>query len=129
LEKLTSKRLISYLDKFNILYDYQFGFRPNHSTTQATLLIVDKIQKAIEKGKFSCGIFLDFSKAFDTDHQILLSKLSYYGIRGIANDWFASYLSNRKQFVSIDNTSSDLNTISCGVYRGLYSVLYCSFYT
>jgi hypothetical protein len=49
------------------------------------LCIVDKIQKAIEECQFSCGVFLDFSKAFDTvNHDILIMKLEHYGIRGIA---------------------------------------------
>ena len=75
----------------------------------AVLSIIDKIQKAIEDGNFSCGIFLDLSKAFETvNHQILLQKLEYYGIRGIINDWFKSYLYNRKQFVSLGSFKSDM---------------------
>lgn len=68
---------------------------------------MDKIQKAIENKQFSCGVFLDLNKAFDTvDHQILIQKLEYYGIRGVAKDWFCSYLSGRKQFVTIGDVSS-----------------------
>ena len=59
-------RLVSFLDKHNVLFEKQFGFRSNHSTDHAILSIVDKIQKAIEERNYSCGIFLDFSKAFDT---------------------------------------------------------------
>ena len=60
-------------------------------------MIKDKIQRAIEDDLFSCMIFLDFLKAFDTvDQSILIRKLSHYGIRGIANDWFTSYLHNRR---------------------------------
>ena len=118
LEKLMYKRLISFIEKNNILYEKQFGFRSNHSTIHATILIIDKIEKAIEEGCYSCGIFLDLSKAFDTvNHNILLNKLSHYGIRGTANDWFKSYLSNRKQMVSIGSTMSDLKSITCG-HRG-----------
>ena len=63
------------LYKYNIIYSGQFGFRANHSTDHALLLITDKIQRAIESGQFSCGIFLDLRKAFDTvDHDILLAK-------------------------------------------------------
>ena len=55
--------------------------------------------QAIDHGYYSCGIFLDLSKAFDTvNHQILLDKLEYYGIRGLAKQWFESYLMNRMQF-------------------------------
>ena len=104
LKKLKYNRLISYFNKINVLSDNQFGFRKNHSTFHSLILIVDKIQKAMEKGNYSCGIFIDLSKAFDTvNHNIPLGKLQRYGIRGIAKDWFASYLYNREQFVSIGN--------------------------
>ncbi len=96
-------RLIAYLQKKNVLYDKQFGFRSQNSTEHAILTITDKIQKAIENRNYSCGIFLDFSKAFDTVHHgILINKLEKYGIRGIANDWFSSYLTGRKHFVSLN---------------------------
>ena len=66
---------------------------------------------------FTIGIFLDLSKAFDTvDHDILLSKLSYYGIKGKYNNWIKSYLNNRRQFV-IDEKSG-LLSITCGVPQG-----------
>ena len=74
------------------------------------------MQLAIEDHDYSCGIFLDFSKAFDTvSHQILLTKLDYYGIRGVVKTWFISYLSNRSQFVSLGAITSDTQIVSCGV--------------
>ena len=95
-------RLIIYLDKHNIIFSGQFGFRANHSTAHALLLITDQIQRAIERGHFTCGIFLDLSQAFDTvDH---LAKLYSNGIRDIAYGCFLSYLSNCCPFVSRGNT-------------------------
>ena len=77
------------------------------------------MQKAIEDREYSYGILLDFSKAFDTvNHEIFLTKPEFYGIRGIVKDWFTSYLSNRKQFVSLGNTQSGKVNISCGVPQG-----------
>ena len=62
---------------------------------------------------------MDLQKAFDTvDHQILLAKLNHYGIRGVSNDWFKSYLSNRSQYVSINGYDSGLAAINCGVPQG-----------
>jgi hypothetical protein len=85
LEKLMVKRLINFIDKNKILSKHQYGFRRNRSTELAVLDFVDKITKAIEEGKFTVGIFLDLSKAFDTiNHKILIRKLEHYGIRGTA---------------------------------------------
>ena len=112
-------RIISYLEKFSILHNNQFGFRSKRSTTHAFLLLTDKIQRSIDNDIYSCGIFLDLCKAFDiVDHRIMLNKLEYYGIRGVANDWFASDLSNRRQFVSFFGTNSDYQTVTCGVPQG-----------
>ena len=123
---MNNYRPISLLSIFNkileisiIFYNKQFGFRENYSTSHATLCIVDRIQRAIEEGQYSCGIFLDFSKAFDTvNHNILLEKLKHYGIRRITNDWFVSYLSNRSQYVSIGNNKSDTASTTLGVPQG-----------
>ena len=119
LEKLMFKRLIDFIEKNNMFYDRQFGFKAKHSTDHAILSIIDKIQRASDKSDFSCGIFLDFSKAFDTvNHKILLKKVEYYGVRGIARNWFASYLYNRQQTVVINNTASDPQNFTCGIPQG-----------
>ena len=69
--------------------------------------------------KMTCGIFIDLSKAFDTvNHKILIAKLEHYGIRGKALDIFKSYLSNRKQYVQLENSKSKLRPITCGVPQG-----------
>ena len=113
------KRLTNYIERTEILYKGQFGFRSKHSTVQAVISITDKIQRAIEDGLFSCGFFFYLSKAFDTvNHQILITKLEHYGIRGITKDWFTSYLENRKQFVSIGSSVSDELVVLCGVPQG-----------
>ena len=103
----------------NLIYSLQFGFRQKHLTSHAFTHLTDKIREQLDKGNFACGIFVDFQKAFDTvDHQILIQKLNYYGIRGIANNWFSSYLQNRTQFVSINGFDSNVNAICCGVPQG-----------
>ena len=118
-ERLVYNRLISYLNKNNILYDYQFGFRSNHDTAMAVTEMVDKIAEAIDSKKISLGIFIDLSKAFDTiNHNILIQKLSFYGIRGLSLEWFKSYLSDRSQFVYYNNAKSTVEKITCGVPQG-----------
>ena len=85
----------------------------------AALDICNYIINGFDNNEHTLGIFLDLSKAFDTvDHTILLYKLYNYGIRGIAHNWFRNYLSNRKQYVRINNCSSSLGDISCGVPQG-----------
>ena len=118
-EKIIYSRLINYIDKSNILYKYQYGFRKKHSTEHALIELVDQIRASFGDKKMTCGIFIDLSKAFDTvNHQILLHKLEHYGIRGKALDLFKSYLSNRKQYVQIDKCKSSTRPISCGVPQG-----------
>ena len=96
-EKVMYNRLIAFLDNFDILFENQFGFRKLHSSYMALMVLTDKLIRSLENGEFVIGVYLDFSKAFDTvDHEIPLSKLSHYGIRGDCLNWFQSYLSNRK---------------------------------
>ena len=91
------KRTYSFLTETQQLYHGQYGFRTNHSTEHAISELVGNIAKGFENNKYTIGIFLDLSKAFDTlNHSILLQKMERYGIRGLAQDWFASYLKNRK---------------------------------
>ena len=99
-EKLIYNRLVAYLEKNNILYKYQFGFRSKHSTELALTFLIKHISEAFENKQYVLSIFLDFSKAFDTvNFQILLNKLQHYGIRGIPLKWFKSYLINRKHVI------------------------------
>ena len=81
--------------------------------------ITENIQSQLDQNKFCVRVLVDLKKVFDTvDHEILPKKLSHYGIRGIANEWFCSYLTKRKQYVIIGNQVSTLNEISTGVPQG-----------
>ena len=105
------KRLYSFLSNNNIIYNLQFGFRQQYSASHALTNITENIRK--DDGNIGCGVFVDLQKAFVTvDHQILLAKLNHYGIRGVSNDWFKSYLSNCNQYVSINGFDSGLTTIN-----------------
>ena len=118
-EKIMYSRLMSFLEFHKILYHKQFGFRKKHSTYMAIMILLDKLINSIENGETVVGVYLDFSKAFDTVvHNILLTKLYHYGIRGNALQWFKSYMSERKQFVSYNGTSSSMKTVCCGVPQG-----------
>ena len=109
LEKIMYSRLQKFIDQQKILCANQYGFREKHSTYLALLNIIDYITEQLDSKAFTIGIFIDLSKAFDTiDHTILLKKLDNYGIRGIALDWFKSYLSNRMQSVEISGQVSVL---------------------
>ena len=118
-EKLIYKQLINYIEKQNILYEFQFGFRKGQSTGLAIAEITDNLKRAIDNNLYTCGVFLDLSKAFDTvNHAILLKKLEKYGIRGLPLKWFHDYLDNRKQYVSLGNVESQLQAITCGIPQG-----------
>ena len=119
LEKLMFNRLYTFLESNKCIYDLQFGFRQKHSTNHALLNMVQQIKETIDKGDIGIGVFVDFQKAFDTvNHKILLGKLEHYGIRGVANKWFASYLANRQQYVSIGGIKSEIKPIMHGVPQG-----------
>ena len=115
-EKIMYDRLLNFLERYKILYCKQYGFRKKYSTYMALITLMDKLTNAIENGEYVIGIFLDFSKAFDTvNRDILLEKLEHYGIRGCALSWFRSYISNRPQYVTYNGTTSMSQTIKCGV--------------
>ena len=118
-EKLMHSCLYSFLLRHDVLYDKQFGFRKGVSTEMALMTVVDRITCALDKKQHVLSLFLDFRKAFDTVNiHILLLKLSHYGIRGVAHDWFHSFLCNRLQKVKLQNILSDQREVSCGVPQG-----------
>ena len=118
-EKIVFNRVYSFVTEKNILVKNQYGFQRLKSTEHAGVDLQSKIINAYENKLNSCSIFLDFAKAFDTvNHEILLSKLYHYGIRGPIHDWFKSYLSNRQQCVQVNNALSDFATVKHGVPQG-----------
>ena len=112
-------QLNKFLGKHNIIHSHQFGFRKGHSTEHAILQITDQLKSSIDNKQITCGLFIDFSKAFDTvDHTILLNKLKKYGITGTSLLWFRNYLLNRSQYVKIGSCESKRQTMICGVPQG-----------
>lgn len=121
LEKLLHSRYSSFTDKHQSLTNSQYGFRKNCSTELALLDQKEFILEAIEDKKLALGIFVDFSKAFDSlNRKVLLHKLKYYGIRGIAHTIIESYLSNRTQYVSLNNHNSIKKKPCLESLRGVY---------
>ena len=113
----------------------QYGFRSGHSTEYAAIDLVDNIITQMDNNEIPISIFLDLSKAFDTiDHAILLHKLQHYGIDGIHLQLFKSYLSNRKQYVEIDDIKSntlpittewlEINKLSLNVAKCKYMIFH-----
>ena len=121
--KIFEKLLYVRLDKFfsckKVINSQQFGFRKGYSTELAITDLHNRVIKNTDNGYYTCCIFIDLSKAFDTvNHSILLDKLYAYGIRGNMYSLLKSYLSNRKQFTWCNNTKSENSTILCGVPQG-----------
>ena len=106
-------RIPKFISDNNFIYPLQFGFRQKHSTTHALISLTKIIRKNLDEGNIACDIFVELQKL----HDILLAKLEHYGGRGIPNESFKSYLSNRKQYVSISGYDSNLVSILYGVLR------------
>ena len=89
------------------------------STVHAALELVESISTSIDTKLHCAGVFIDLKKAFDTvNHELLLKKLYFYGLRGIAIEWITTYLTNRKQYVMAHGHSSSMRYITCGVPQG-----------
>jgi hypothetical protein len=112
-------RVKKFIKENNIIYNNQFGFRKQYSTNHALLSIIKEIRTNLDNKKYSCGVFVDLEKAFDTvNHKILLSKLDYYGIKGTPNNWLSSYVTNLTQSVTLNGVVSESLPVTCGVPQG-----------
>ena len=118
-ERIVFKHIYNFLHENDILYKYQSGFLPNHSTTFQLIDIYHHICQTFDSNQYSCMVFLDVSKAFDRVwHKGLIFKLKQNGIDGDLLEWISDYLSGRKQKVIIRNTSSSLMRVEAGVPQG-----------
>lgn len=119
IEKLVFDRLLTYLLDNNIIIHEQFAYLKSLSPQSAIVYLLDKIMNYLDRGEYVIGVFLDLSKAFDSiSHEILLKKLSFYGVRGTALKWFSSYLSDRKQYTYLNNCKSTFASVTHGVPQG-----------
>lgn len=119
LEKIINNQILNYLEEFNLLNSNQFGFRRQRGTADAVSVFINKTLEAFNEGKCTLGIFIDFSKAFDTiDHEILLLKLKALNFNQLCINWIKSYLTNRTQITKIGNVASLPSQVSCGVPQG-----------
>ena len=118
--KLIFNRINDYLEKSHLISDKQFGFRQNFSTSHAISNIYEKLTQNSDKGMYSCCIFFDLTKAFDTvNHDILLYKMKkFYGFRGLAFKLLQSCLSNRKHYTKLNSFTFDLSKVKYGVPQG-----------
>ena len=118
-ERILANRLLSFFEKYKIITTKQFGFLKKHSTDHAILDLKEFITENLSKRKITAVLFLDLKKAFDTvSHSILLKKLHHYGVRGAAHTLLTSYLSDRKQYTTINGINSTLDNILWGVPQG-----------
>lgn len=118
-EKILKKRLVQFLNKYEIISPSQFGFRAEKSTQDALIGLTNEIQEALDSNKRSLCVFIDLAKAFDTvNHLQLLQTLDDIGIRGSANKLMENYLKDRHQYVKIGNVISEKMTVKYGVPQG-----------
>ena len=118
-EKLIHARLMTFLNKHNLLTNSQFGFRKGHNTSHAINHLNEQVIKNLEKKKVCAILFIDLKAAFDTiDHKLLIEKLDHYGIRDNILSLLTSYLFKRKQYIKSGDIESSILLVLCGVPQG-----------
>lgn len=121
-EKLMNVRMLSYINKFDLLSKYQFGFRQGMSTADAIHELVNEAIENIDRGRYMISVFIDLKKAFDTvNHVILLDKMHNMGFRGVILNWFKSYLRDRVVYVDVNGNFSERKSMNIGVPQGSIS--------
>ena len=118
-ERLIQRKLLKFFNKYEVLYDDQYGFLRGRSTTDAILKFTDCCYNSLNSRNYVAAIYLDFTRAFDTiDHDVLCRKLEACGVRGTMNEWFRSYLGGRSQFVDVQGNTSSVTPITGSVPQG-----------
>ena len=119
LKRVVRDQTEEFLSLNKILYDYQSGFRKNHSTNTCLSFLNDKILKGFDDSLVTGMILIDLEKAFETiNHDIILKKLGIIGFSDHTVTWFQSYLSNRKFMVTLENSFPEISSVSCGLPQG-----------
>ena len=119
IKRVVHNQLIKHLEKYEIIFDYQSGFRSKHSVNTCLAHLSNQILKGFEARKSTGMILIDLQKAFDTlDHQILLKKQKYIGFSTETVRWFESYLKIRNLIVSLEKSLSEPGVLNCGVPQG-----------
>ena len=119
IERVIHEQTQSFLTRNNILFKFQSGFRPSHSTDTCLSFLNDKILKGFDSGLLTGMILIDLQKAFDTiDHEILFTKMKYLGFSNHSINWFKSYFANRTFKVNVNDVFSNPGYLTCGVPQG-----------
>ena len=137
IKNVTNYRLVSLtsnlsklMEKHKLLCADQYGFQKKHSTNHALIDITENIRSALDQNIFTCGIFINLEKIFDTvNHDILLSKLDHYGIRGLPNKLTQSFLSRRFQYKSITDKISNKLLFHMVFHKDQCLIPYSSYFT
>ena len=129
-ERVLFNQLYEYFDRNDLLTQHQYGFRKNHSTEFAAMELIDRVANLLELGKIPFNLYIDLSKAFDVlNHEILLSKLEFYGLNELTIKLIKNYLGNRSQFCQYYDASSDIVRTNIGVPQGSILGPCCSLFT